>query len=206
MNFGRLLYNFSPFRLFSGPMIYYQTESLIDIGKMIQLLCTIQGNQVFDDGLFNDDCHPGNILLLTDGRLGLIDYGQVKRMCLNDRIMYAKLILAHNRMDKNEVVRIHFDEMGIKTKHMKPDIGYLMSAFYNDRSTPDICGTLNVSEFVDWLQLQDPLAKGPDEFVMLVRVSIFMRGMGKAFGLNLRMSDLWRDEAKALLDKHGVDY
>jgi aarF domain-containing kinase len=31
-------------------------------------------------GAFNGDPHPGNILLLKDGRLGLIDYGQVRYM------------------------------------------------------------------------------------------------------------------------------
>lgn len=29
------------------------------------------------DGAFNGDPHPGNILLMPDGKLGLIDYGQV---------------------------------------------------------------------------------------------------------------------------------
>ena len=33
--------------------------------------------QIFVDGVFNGDPHPGNILLMPDGRLGLIDYGQV---------------------------------------------------------------------------------------------------------------------------------
>ena len=72
-------------------------------------------------------------MLLKDGRLGLIDYGQVKTMSLPLRISYAKLIIAHARMDKQEVVRLHFDELGTKTKYSDKEIGYLMSAFYNDR-------------------------------------------------------------------------
>ena len=35
------------------------------------------------------DCHPGNILLLADGRIGLIDYGQVKAMSTEQRIVYG---------------------------------------------------------------------------------------------------------------------
>ncbi len=35
------------------------------------------------------DCHPGNVLLLPDGRLGLIDYGQVKAMSTEQRIVYG---------------------------------------------------------------------------------------------------------------------
>jgi hypothetical protein len=47
---------------------------------------------------------PGNILLLPDGRLGLIDYGQVKRLTLKERICYAKLICALAREDRAAIV------------------------------------------------------------------------------------------------------
>jgi len=48
-------------------------------------------------------------MLLNDGRLGLIDYGQVKRMTLEERIIYAKLMVAHSRFDKEEVIRLHLE-------------------------------------------------------------------------------------------------
>lgn len=47
----------------------------------------------------------GNILLLPDGRLGLIDYGQVKRLTLPQRISYAKLICRLAREDREAIVR-----------------------------------------------------------------------------------------------------
>ena len=93
----------------------------------------MHAHQLFSHGAFNGDCHPGNIMLLKDGRLGLIDYGQVKRMDLQLRTSYAKLIIAHARMDKPEVIRLHFDELGTLTKYKDKEIGYLTSAFYNDR-------------------------------------------------------------------------
>lgn len=36
--------------------------------------------QVFIDGVFHADPHPGNLLLLADGRLGLIDFGNTGRL------------------------------------------------------------------------------------------------------------------------------
>ena len=39
------------------------------------------------------DCHPGNVLLLPDGRLGLIDYGQVKAMSTEQRIVYGPILM-----------------------------------------------------------------------------------------------------------------
>ena len=47
-------------------------------GSVFELLMSIHGQQVLKDGCFNADPHPGNILLLEDGKtLGLIDFGQV---------------------------------------------------------------------------------------------------------------------------------
>ena len=42
----------------------------------------VHGHQIFVDGAFNGDPHPGNILLTPDGKLGLIDYGQVRARVL----------------------------------------------------------------------------------------------------------------------------
>jgi len=32
---------------------------------------------VFEDGLFHSDPHPGNLVVLPDGRVGVMDFGQV---------------------------------------------------------------------------------------------------------------------------------
>jgi aarF domain-containing kinase len=202
----RLIYNCSVFRLVTGPTKYVWTPMPLDLGGILELLCQVEGNQLFADGLFNGDCHPGNILLLDDGRLGLIDYGQVKAMTVEERIKYAKLIIAHSRGDKKEVVRIHFDELGTITKNRDFETAYLFSAFYNDRNTPDVCGDMNISNFIDYLQSRDPMVQLPEEYIFAARVSILLRGMGKAFGLDLKMSEMWKDEAKKFLNSQDIDY
>ena len=52
------------------------------------------------DGVFNGDPHPGNILLLDDGRLGLIDYGQVKTLPEQTRLSLARLFVALQHDDR----------------------------------------------------------------------------------------------------------
>ena len=167
------------------------------------LLCCIT---TYSTGSFNGDPHPGNIMLLKDGRLGLIDYGQVKTMTIQQRIIYAKLIVALARDDKAEIQRIHFEEQGVRTKYMDKEMAYLFSCFYNDRDTPDVCGTMHIANFIDYLEAKDPMVQLPDAYIMASRVSVMMRGMGKAFGLQLRMSKLWEEEALAFLKTQGIDY
>ena len=48
-------------------------------------------------------------MLLKNGKIGLIDFGQVKHLTGEERKNFARLTLAHAAMDKEEVVRLHFD-------------------------------------------------------------------------------------------------
>ncbi len=203
LNTLRVIYNYSIFRLVTGPFEYHKTELPIDLADTITILSRVHGYELFQCGMFNGDCHPGNILLLSDGRLGLIDYGQVKRMTMQERINYARLIKAHSMMDYQEVVRLHFDVLETRTKDRKEDIGYLFSAFYNDRNSPDVCGNLNVKSFIDWLEANDKMVHLPEAYLMAGRLSLLLRGVGNAFGLQLRMSKLWEYEADTFLEEHG---
>ncbi|WP_033435846.1 ABC1 kinase family protein [Saccharothrix syringae] len=55
--------------------------------------------QVLVDGVFHADPHPGNVLLLRDGRLGLLDFGSVGRIDAQLRAALGKLLLAVDRGD-----------------------------------------------------------------------------------------------------------
>jgi ubiquinone biosynthesis protein len=50
--------------------------------------------QVMVDGVFHADPHPGNILLLTDGRLGMLDFGSVGRLDSSLRSSMQRLLAA----------------------------------------------------------------------------------------------------------------
>merc|ERR1712224_446342 len=77
----------------------------------IDALFDVHGYQIFNQGLFNADAHPGNILLIQNDdknrnsedsrrwkrsrpKLGLIDYGQCKRLDIEDRRRVARLVLS----------------------------------------------------------------------------------------------------------------
>jgi ubiquinone biosynthesis protein len=55
--------------------------------------------QIVVDGVFHADPHPGNIMLLADGRLGLIDFGSVGRLDSGLRAALQRLLLAIDRRD-----------------------------------------------------------------------------------------------------------
>jgi hypothetical protein len=62
--------------------------------QWIDTLLAVHGFEVFLTDRFNADPHPGNIVVMGDGRLGLIDYGQCKELGLSSRVTIARLIVA----------------------------------------------------------------------------------------------------------------
>jgi aarF domain-containing kinase len=107
---------------------YQDKKSLpINHAKLIDDLLYIHGHQVLVDGVFNGDCHPGNILLLgvEEGKpqLGLIDYGQVKTLTTEERLLFCRLIIALADDDKDKIVEA-LTEAGYKSEKMDPNIMY----------------------------------------------------------------------------------
>ncbi|MET8140884.1 AarF/UbiB family protein [Sphaerisporangium sp. NPDC005288] len=70
-----------------------------DAGALARTLLGTLLRQIMVDGVFHADPHPGNILLLADGRLGLLDFGSVGRLDGSLRASLQRLLLAMDRGD-----------------------------------------------------------------------------------------------------------
>ncbi|MFD5203522.1 ABC1 kinase family protein [Streptomyces sp. NPDC058375] len=55
--------------------------------------------QIMTSGVFHADPHPGNLLLLQDGRLGMLDFGSVGRIDRSLRSTLSNMLLALHRGD-----------------------------------------------------------------------------------------------------------
>jgi aarF domain-containing kinase len=108
----------------------YQDKSVLPLNhaQLVDDLFRIHGHEVLVDGFFNADPHPGNILLvrLPDGspQLGLIDYGQVKTLTKPQRHLFARLIIALDEDNREEIVSL-MKEAGYKSERMDPDTMYV---------------------------------------------------------------------------------
>jgi ubiquinone biosynthesis protein len=59
--------------------------------------------QITVEGVFHADPHPGNILLLTDNRLGLLDFGSVGRLNQTQRQGIGRLLFAVDSGDPEQL-------------------------------------------------------------------------------------------------------
>ncbi len=58
----------------------WERENGIEPDRLARRLLTTAMRQILEDNLFHGDLHPGNIILLADNRIALIDFGTVGRL------------------------------------------------------------------------------------------------------------------------------
>lgn len=83
--------------------------------RVAQALMASFLKQVFEDGFFHGDPHPGNVFLLEDGRLCFHDFGIMGRLSAYDQEALAQLILAVSSGEVSWMVDAYF-EMGVATE------------------------------------------------------------------------------------------
>ncbi len=71
----------------------------LDRAELSRALLRSMVYQITEGGVFHADPHPGNVLLLTDGRLALLDFGSVGRLDAQQRSALQDLLLALGRAD-----------------------------------------------------------------------------------------------------------
>ncbi|WP_235921338.1 ABC1 kinase family protein [Lentzea tibetensis] len=71
----------------------------LDDADLARTLLQFVLRQVMLDGVFHADPHPGNVMLLSDGRLGMLDFGSVGRIDSMLRAALQRLLLAIDRGD-----------------------------------------------------------------------------------------------------------
>jgi ubiquinone biosynthesis protein len=80
----------------AGQMI---DERGLDRAELTRALLRSMVYQITEGGVFHADPHPGNVMLLTDGRLALLDFGSVGRLDTQQRSALQNLLLAVGRGD-----------------------------------------------------------------------------------------------------------
>jgi ubiquinone biosynthesis protein len=97
--------------------------------------------QVFGAGFFHADPHPGNFLVLDDGRIGLLDFGMVGRIDEQMRRALVTLLAATVRQDAAGMAGA-FERLGIlrapeAQDGVRRDLGRLLDRYYG-RSLDEI--------------------------------------------------------------------
>jgi aarF domain-containing kinase len=137
--------------------LYVRTQKVID------LLADVQGYQIFHATVFQGDPHPGNILMLDDGSLGLIDYGQTKSISEKEKLGVARIVHAIGSAASTSEIASAMRNLGFRTRHDSDEIlsKYAVLFFDSDIEGTKI-GCPTPQSYFKALNDADPLVNVPD--------------------------------------------
>jgi len=79
-----------------------------DVDAVLGKAAAVFFNQVFRDGYFHADQHPGNMVVDGDGNIGAVDFGIMGRLDRKTRYYLADMLLGFIERDYRRVAEVHF--------------------------------------------------------------------------------------------------
>ena len=192
---------------------YETTTSAVPLNgpKILRTLNEVHAHQIFVDGLYNSDPHAGNVLMMNDGRLGLIDYGGVAIMEEDKRTSFAKLLVAIS--DKNEEKTIKCcKDFGFESKKLDRVfmMAYAYMCFHRGLNMDDLVSVgvpedVNPLEIELYLNKRDQLVKCEPQVITVQRCANVLLGISGELngGGSLSIAEMWREPAINYLKSIG---
>lgn len=174
--------------------------------RLLSALTEAFGRTILETGFFHADPHPGNVFVLDDGRIGLIDFGQVKQISAREGATLAKVMLAlaerTSDTDPEQLDRISrlALELGVELKEDAAREGPAATAMWLfDGSVETLPGGYDNAE----LSPDSPvkaLKSFPQGLVLVARSTVLIKGVARQLGVPWSLAYEWEPIARRLLD------
>ena len=109
-----------------------------DRKKICKVIIEVYLQQVYEDGFFHADFHPGNLFINQNYQLIMIDFGIVSHISYIDRIVIAKILNGFLSKDYEKVLAAHFEggyiKHGINTDEFKIDLQKIGEQFIEGKA------------------------------------------------------------------------
>lgn len=170
--------------------------------ELARLMADAYGRQILLDGLFQADPHPGNLLLLEDGRIGLVDFGLTKALPERVRLGFARLVVGVAERNPATVMAA-FGELNVGMGSDNPqDLLTLSQLFFETREGQP--GSALQRERTEALN-RSPVKALPGDLVLLGRVVGLLRGICASLDVDLSPSAMLLPFAREALAAAAPD-
>jgi len=175
--------------------------------SVLQAIGDAFGQMLLVDGVMHADPHLGNVLVLPDGRVALIDFGQVKTIPDELRRGLCAFYLA---MANNDIVRTGQTlfalgirlEIDVNAPDAMETAALYANGLLDTRPIPD---DVEINPFSSKSPLKTaPITKFPPELFMVLRTMGLLRSLCLAANVEFCMSAAFRRYAVAGLDKQPI--
>ena len=158
---------------------------------------------VFQDGLFHGDLHPGNILVLPDSTVVLIDFGLVGRLTPRQRERILDILVGLTRQDYELVSRVMFD-LGVKMPGVvydydafEADVVEVMERHLAGKTLAEVDVGAYFTDLVEGAVRHQ--IKMPPTYTMVFKALVTVEGIGKKIAPNLSLVDEAKPFIKEML-------
>jgi aarF domain-containing kinase len=156
--------------------------------------------------IFSLDPHPGNVFVLENGDIGLIDFGQVKQISGRNRETLAKVMIAladrvgDDRPEDLELIGNLALELGVELNDDAQDEAAAAVAMWLfDGSTEKLPGGYDLGELSPNSPVKE-LKSFPQDLVLVGRSSILIKGISNRLGIPWSLAKEWAPIARDVLD------
>ena len=161
--------------------------------------------QIFEDGFFHGDPHPGNIFVMENNVIGLIDFGMVGRINKNMIENIADLLIAGIKNNAKKIVEIlekmNIIESDMDLKNIEIEIDNFIDKYYGMSLKKINMGKI-IEEILEVMIRHK--VKMPTDLVLLSKSLITVENIGRNLDPDFDMVAHTKPYAKKLLkEKHS---
>jgi ubiquinone biosynthesis protein len=135
--------------------------------------------EMFVHGFFHADPHPGNLYVLADGRIGMMDFGMVGRLDEMLQESLTRLFLALSKGDSermiDELITSGIAQGQINRKTLKRDLDHMIACYANG-SVEDLAAARIFNELTGLAQRHH--LQLPSDLVLMTKVMAISEGLG----------------------------
>jgi len=149
---------------------------------------------IFKDGVFQADPHPGNIFVLRDGRIALVDFGLTTTITKGILSGFGKMAMGVTGRNP-ELLTQAFIEMGFVAAGGVNE-GFRRFSEFVIKNTKDFIyknpRKINIQELTDEIieiVREYPLIKIPSDFLLMGRVMGLLLGLGRFLKARVNVND-----------------
>ena len=173
--------------------------------KLLRGLTDAFGLSILGDGFFHADPHPGNIFVLDNGDIGLIDFGQVKGVSDDSRTTLAKVMVAlaeresDTRPEDLKKIGDLSIELGVNFKENALQEAPAATAMWLfDGSVKELPGGYDMGDLSPDSPLKD-LKSFPQDLVLVGRNTVLIKGIAARLGVEWSLAKEWAPIAREVL-------
>lgn len=190
---------------------YNRYESLgITRDEVMQKVLDMYFHMIFAKGFFQADPHPGNIFVLRDGRICLLDFGLAKEVRFETLKGFGRMGMAITNRNPEELAKA-FIEIGFQAVNGKTEgfrkfaeivINYAPQVIYKNPKK------INFEELINSvveLVRKYPLVRIPSDFLLMGRVMGLLLGLGRFLKTRVKVNEIIIPHLMEGLKKVGGD-